>query len=99
MGEASHRLRAGAALLLPAASAAHSRSRGVALLHPLRPGHGIWYGPAFDPESAALFPKDYGYGLLAVYAVWLLVILILYPLCRWFAELKQRRRDPWLSYL
>ncbi|MBA3386785.1 MAG: hypothetical protein H0T95_09240, partial [Chthoniobacterales bacterium] len=58
-------------------------------------GHGIWYGPALDPESAALFPKDYGYGLLAVYAVWLLVILILYPLCRWFAELKH----PWLSYL
>ncbi len=42
--------------------------------------------------------KNHGYGLLGVYAVWLLVILLLYPLCRWFADLKQRRRDAWLSY-
>jgi hypothetical protein len=26
-------------------------------------------------------------------------LLILYPLCRWFAEVKRRRRDWWLSYL
>jgi hypothetical protein len=23
----------------------------------------------------------------------------LYPLCRWFADLKARRTDPWLSYV
>jgi hypothetical protein len=27
------------------------------------------------------------------------VVLTMYPLCRWFAALKQRRSDPWLSYL
>jgi hypothetical protein len=27
------------------------------------------------------------------------VVLALYPVCRWFAGVKQRRRDPWLSYL
>jgi hypothetical protein len=26
-------------------------------------------------------------------------VIALYPVCRWFAELKQRRRDVWLSYL
>jgi hypothetical protein len=26
------------------------------------------------------------------------VILILYLPCRWFAEVKRRRRDAWLSY-
>ncbi len=59
---------------------------------------GVWLGPPWDPETVALYPKNYGYGLLGVYAVWLLVILLLYPLCRWFADLKRRRREAWLSY-
>jgi hypothetical protein len=29
----------------------------------------------------------------------IIALLILYPVCRWFADLKQRRRDAWLSYL
>jgi hypothetical protein len=45
------------------------------------------------------FPPNYGYDLWVVYAVWLAVIVMLYPLCRWFAQLKQHRRDWWLSYL
>jgi hypothetical protein len=45
------------------------------------------------------FPADYGYDLWVVYAVWIGVLVTLYPLCRWFAQLKQRRRDWWLSYL
>jgi uncharacterized membrane protein len=45
------------------------------------------------------FPPAYGYDLWVVYAVWIAVIVMLYPVCRWFAELKQRRRDWWLSYL
>lgn len=44
-------------------------------------------------------PPDYGFGLLGVYVIWLIVVLALYPACAWFAALKQRRRDPWLSYL
>jgi hypothetical protein len=34
-----------------------------------------------------------------VYAVTGTVVLALYPVCRWFAGLKRRRRDWWLSYL
>lgn len=45
------------------------------------------------------FPKGYGVTLPGVYAVWLLVIVTLYPFCRWVAEVKRRRRDWWLSYL
>lgn len=45
------------------------------------------------------FPPDYGVSLPWVYAVWALVIVLLYPFCKWFAGLKQRRKDWWLSYL
>ena len=44
-------------------------------------------------------PEGYGYGLTVVYAVTLAAIAVLYPLCRWFAGVKRRRRDRWLSYL
>jgi uncharacterized membrane protein len=42
--------------------------------------------------------EGYGYGLGVVYGLWILVVLLLYPACRWFADLKRRRRDAWLSY-
>lgn len=38
-------------------------------------------------------------GLGATYLAWLVAIVLLYPACRWYAEVKQRRRDWWLSYL
>ena len=46
-----------------------------------------------------MFPPDYGYGLWVVYAVWIALIVMLHPVCRWYAQLKQRCRDWWLSYL
>jgi uncharacterized membrane protein len=48
---------------------------------------------------AALFPPDFGYGLWVAYAVWAVVVVALYPACRWFAGIKARRRDWWLGYL
>jgi uncharacterized membrane protein len=44
-------------------------------------------------------PPGWGYSLPVVYAIWAFVVLAMYPLCRWFAGLKQRRSDAWLSYL
>jgi uncharacterized membrane protein len=44
-------------------------------------------------------PPGWGYSLPIVYLVWAFVVVAMYPLCRWFAGLKQRRNDPWLSYL
>jgi uncharacterized membrane protein len=43
-------------------------------------------------------PPGWGYSLPIVYLVWAVVVLTLYPLCRWFADLKRRRSDAWLSY-
>lgn len=48
---------------------------------------------------ATLFPANFGYSLWTVYGIWLLVVILLYPLCRWFAGVKATRRDWWLSYL
>ena len=44
-------------------------------------------------------PPGWGYSLPVVYLVWAMVVIAMYPLCRWFAGLKQRRSDVWLSYL
>ena len=40
-----------------------------------------------------------GFGLPGVYLAWFAVLLVLYPLCRWWQGVKARRRDWWLSYL
>jgi uncharacterized membrane protein len=59
--------------------------------------------PMFESPSVDRFPVTQPPGwpvaLPIVYLVWVGVVLALYPLCRWYAALKQRRRDPWLSYL
>ena len=46
-----------------------------------------------------LFPEQFGYDLWVAYLVWALLVLALYPVCRWFAGIKARRHDWWLSYL
>jgi uncharacterized membrane protein len=38
-------------------------------------------------------------GLPGVYLAWLVVLALLYPLCRWFADIKARRKEWWWSYL
>ena len=45
------------------------------------------------------YPEGFGIGPFAVFAVWVLVVGALYPLCRWVAGVKARRRDWWLSYV
>jgi uncharacterized membrane protein len=45
------------------------------------------------------FPKGFGVGLAGVYLIWIAVVVILYPFCRWVAAVKARRQDWWLSYV
>jgi uncharacterized membrane protein len=56
----------------------------------------------FESPSPGQFPitppPGWGYSLPIVYLLWAFVVVTLYPLCRWFAGLKQRRNDAWLSY-
>jgi uncharacterized membrane protein len=50
--------------------------------------------PIFNPA-----PKAASFGLAVVYGIWIAVVASLYFPCRWFAGVKARRRDWWLSYL
>ena len=56
-------------------------------------------GESFWGMDPAKLPPGYGYSLPVVYLVWIGVVLFLYPLCRWYADLKRRHRSAWLSYL
>jgi uncharacterized membrane protein len=58
-------------------------------------GDAGWLLGKFPPQK----PAAYGLDLLGVYATWLCVLVILFPLCRWFASIKQRRSEWWWSYL
>jgi len=44
-------------------------------------------------------PEGYVWSLPVLYGVWFVAILILFAACRWFAGVKARRTDWWLSYL
>ncbi len=44
-------------------------------------------------------PPGWGFSLVVVYLIWAAVVAALYPACRWFAGVKQRRNDAWLSYV
>jgi len=44
--------------------------------------------------------KGYGFSLGIVYLVWMLVVMALYPLCKWYDRYKQNHKEKWwLSYL
>ncbi|HET7798569.1 MAG TPA: heparan-alpha-glucosaminide N-acetyltransferase domain-containing protein [Nevskia sp.] len=61
----------------------------------------ILFGPAaFRGERPDDLPASYEPSLLPVYGAWFIVLVLLYPLCRWFGDYKRRHRDQtWLSYL
>jgi predicted acyltransferase len=51
--------------------------------------------PWLDPEL-----KGYGFSLGITYIVWIVVVLMLYPLCRWYDKYKTAHKEKWwLSYL
>ena len=61
-------------------------------MHLLRSGEGN-----LGPFSEKV-PANAGVNLALTYVAWATVVILLYPVCRWFADLKRRRRDVWLSY-
>jgi uncharacterized membrane protein len=64
------------------------------------------YGDAhwmFESPSLAAYPftapPGWGFNLPVVYAIWISVVVLMYPLCRWYESVKARRTEWWLSYL
>lgn len=45
------------------------------------------------------YPQAYGYGLPVVYLVWIGVVALLYPVCRWFDNIKRQDSHRFLKYL
>jgi uncharacterized membrane protein len=65
-----------------------------------RYGHIYWmFQSPTLADFPVTFPPGWGYSLPAIYLVWAIMVISLYPLCLWYSRLKQRRSDPWLSYL
>jgi uncharacterized membrane protein len=63
----------------------------------------VFHQPIFHGTVIADFaqrPVGYGHGLPFIYAMWILVVGLLYLPSRWFMEFRSRHRDwTWLSYL
>ena len=73
----------------------HSASLVVAMLA----GYPASYHANFLADPFRLYKAGFGFNLLVVYVMWLAILIALYPASRWFAEVKRRRREWWLSYL
>jgi hypothetical protein len=58
-------------------------------------------GDAAPQASGPIAPKFIvdAYPLWVVYLVWIGVVVILYPACKWFSDYKKTHRQWWLSYL
>jgi uncharacterized membrane protein len=60
------------------------------------------YGPADirTPNNIILFrPPTLGYSLWITYLIWLALLAVLYPLCKWYDKYKSTHSYWWLSYL
>lgn len=80
--------------------AAHLIAAALALLRYGSPAWSFIFHPIPSMGGPRdLFPSGFGYDLWVAYAVWISIVVGLYPLCRRFAMLKASRRDWWLSYL
>ncbi len=60
--------------------------------------HWMFESPSIDRYPVTQ-PAGWPAPLPIVWLIWLLVVTLLYPLCNWYAAVKRRRTDWWLSYL
>jgi uncharacterized membrane protein len=66
----------------------------------------VWYmrDGAFHQERFATapyvsMPPEQRWSLALLYLVWALVVAILYPVCRWYAQAKAHRPREWMRYI
>lgn len=73
-------------------------AHGLSLLLGVAEGHPVatYVNPLFEHVPDA---ENWGLALPGTYAAWAVVVALLYLPTRWFAGIKARRKDWWLSYL
>jgi len=73
----------------------------IYLIHALSIAFGKYQGYSTQElmTNAIFYPAGFNVGLIWVYVIWLAVVTMLYPLCKWVANVKAQRKDWWLSYL
>ncbi|MEP6622217.1 MAG: heparan-alpha-glucosaminide N-acetyltransferase domain-containing protein [bacterium] len=59
--------------------------------------HWMFESPSLDKYPITQ-PPGWPLTLPLVYVVWIGVVISVYPACRWYASLRKRRTDWWLSY-
>jgi uncharacterized membrane protein len=52
----------------------------------------------YSDKTFGGIPKGSGGSLGLVYGFWILTILALYPLCKWYSDYKRKHKYMWLSY-
>ena len=73
-------------------------SHGFAVVLSLIAGKDIgYYFNALSPDMK--LPDDNGFSLPVVYVVWIAGLVVTYPLCLWYGNLKRRNKHWILSYL
>jgi hypothetical protein len=77
---------------------AHLLSFPLAALRYGRVGF-LWHTLPTLGGDAKLYPADYGYSLGEVYLLWILVVVLMYPLCAWYGRKKLEKTAWWLQYL
>lgn len=73
-------------------------AHGIAVLAFLVLGHSI-NDIDYSLNSFSGMPDTFGFSLAVVYGVWTGIVLILYPLCIWYGNLKKRSKWKGWSYL
>ena len=61
--------------------------------------HALAVATAFAMTGVLTNTPEINFNLAGVYFVWLIVLMLLYPICRWFAQLKENGTGWWWSYL
>ncbi|MFC1669739.1 DUF1624 domain-containing protein [Spirochaetota bacterium] len=57
----------------------------------------IRYGEVFTDRF--MYPAKFGFSLPVVYLLSFILLLIFFPLCRWYASLKKKSNSPFLRYI
>jgi hypothetical protein len=60
---------------------------------------GSFHQEQFATAPYVSIPPEQRWSLALLYAVWAIVIAMLYPLCRWYSQTKALRPRGWMRYI